>query len=176
MAIIKQLDKYELFVQEARFFFCQDIYEDDWEGKEKYIVASDTPEDVLRKNYPEIMQALSPYFFCNSACGDVYAESKRNIDKFKKRRGSTLSFGQIEVIEDLVASSSNPEERAFLIKEALSVCTPLQRDRIQKYYLEGMTLREIANGKDPKTIKESIAAGIKRIQKFFELHPQKQGF
>lgn len=54
---------YDLFIREVRFFYCQDIFEGDWDGKEKYIVASDTPEDVLRELYPEIMKNCLPTCF-----------------------------------------------------------------------------------------------------------------
>ena len=50
--------------------------------------------------YPEIMKALSPYMFCNVACGDIYAESLKNINKFRKRSSNTIDFGAIEVLED----------------------------------------------------------------------------
>ena len=63
----------------------------------------------------------------------------------------------------------------LLIEEGLAACTPIQRDRIRKYYLEGMTLEEIADGKDCKSISESIAAGLKKIKKLFDAYPQKQG-
>ena len=71
MSNITKAKKYSTFVKECRFFFCQSIFEGDWDGKEKYIVSSDTPERVLREKYPEIMKALSPYLFCNAACGDI---------------------------------------------------------------------------------------------------------
>ena len=83
---------YDLFIQEARFFYCQDIYEGDWEGKEKYIVASDTPEKELWGKYPAIMKKLSPYMFCDSASGEVFAESAKNISKFKKRAKKNNEF------------------------------------------------------------------------------------
>ena len=70
---------YEAFVQECRFFYCQEIYEGDWDGKEQFIVASDTPEDELLEKYPEIMERLSPYLFCNAACGEAYAETKYSL-------------------------------------------------------------------------------------------------
>ncbi len=47
---------YDLFIQEARFFYCQDIYEGDWDRNEKYIVTSDTLEDVLWEHHPKIMK------------------------------------------------------------------------------------------------------------------------
>ena len=152
MSNITSEKNYDLFIQEARFFFCQDIFEGDWDGKEKYIVASDTPEDVLWEHYPEIMKKLSPYLFCDAACGEVYAESKRNIDKHKKRASTTTSYGSIEVFEKMIADGSQSTDMILIIEEMLSVCTPIQRDRIRKFYLEGMSIPEIANGRSIKAV------------------------
>ena len=164
---------YDLFIQEARFFYCQDIYEGDWEGKEKYIVASDTPEKELWGKYPAIMKKLSPYMFCDSASGEVFAESAKNISKFKKRAKKTMSFGEIEILENMVAEEDLESEFMLLIKEGLSVCTPIQRERILKYYIEGMTLDEIAEGKSRSAVIQSIESGIKKIQIFYGINLNK---
>ena len=167
---------YDAFVQECRFFYCQEIYEGDWDGIERFIIASDTPEDELLKKYPEIMERLSPYLFCNAACGEVYAETKRNIDKFRKRRMNTISFGSSEDFEDLLPDDSLRDdslsmEEKTILAEGLKVCTPIQRERIIKYFITGMNLREIANGNNISAIKESIDAGIKRIKRFYTDNP-----
>ena len=171
MSNITSARNYSSFVKECRFFFCQTVYEGDWDGKEKYIVSSDTAEEVLWEKYPEIMRALSPYLFCNAACGDVYAESLKNIGKFDKRKSNTISFGDTAEIEDLIELDVPEMEAKMLIAEGLSACTPLQRERIQKYYMDGMTLSQIAEGKNVSAVQQSIAAGMKRIKKFFEVHP-----
>lgn len=173
MSNLNKSDKYELFIQEARFFFCQDIYEGDWDCKEQYIIASDTPEKELWRKYPEIMKKLSPYMLCDSASGEVYAESARNINKFKKRARKTISFGTIEIVEDMVATEDSRSENRLLIEEGLSICTPIQRDRIRKYYIEGMTLDEIAEGKSRSAVFRSIKAGIKKIQVFYGVNVNK---
>ncbi|MCI6157874.1 MAG: hypothetical protein MR660_07315 [Peptoniphilaceae bacterium] len=171
MSNITKLKNYASFVQECCFFFCQSIYEGDWDGREKYIVSSDTPEEELRKKYPEIMKALSPYLFCNAACGDIYSESLKNIDKFKKRSSNTIEFGSIEVVEDQIIAEKPELEMKLMIEEGLSVCTPLQRVRIKQYYIEGMTLSQIARGKNISSVQQSIDAGIRKMKKFFGVHP-----
>ena len=168
MSSITTQKNYSSFIQECRFFFCQKLFEGQWDGKEKYIVASDTPEGELLKKYPEIMKALSPYVFCNAACGEAYSESTKNMDKFIKRSKSTISFGEIEVLESQIGYNETDNDSQDLIKEALSVCTPLQRERIIKYYIEGMNLRQIANGKNIANVQQSIQAGLKKIKNYFE--------
>lgn len=171
MSKIISVKDYDLFIKEACFFYCQDVYEGDWTGKENFIVASDTPEEILIKKYPEVMKQLSPYVFCNAACGRIYAESKRNIDKYRKRSMNMVKYGSIEEIEDMLIREDREMEYALLIKEGLSVCTPIQRERIIKYYIEGLTLKEIANGKNIANVQQSIEAGIKKIKNFYGVHP-----
>lgn len=168
MSKITSAKDYELFAKECRFFFCQDIYENDWTGKERYIIASNTPEDVLLKKYPEVMAALSPYLFCNAKCGEAFAESQKNIWKYNKRRNCTISFEEMEY--QLGVNNAEIEMR-LMIEEGLEVCTSIQRERIRKYYLEGMSLDQIANGLSPVSVYQSIAAGIKRIKKYFGVTP-----
>jgi DNA-directed RNA polymerase specialized sigma subunit len=171
MSKITNAENYPAFIEECRFFFCDSLYEGDWDGKEKYILASDTSEEVLWAKYPEIMEELSPYLFCSAACGEVYAESRRNIEKFNKRRLNTWSFGSVDDVEDQVDYDAEDTEVAVLIEEGLSVCTPTQRERISKYYLEGLTLRQIADGANISSVQQSINAGLKKIRNFFEGNP-----
>ena len=141
MSNITNLKNYSSFVKECRFFYCQTVFDGDWDGREKFIVSSDTTENELWMKYPEIMKALSPYMFCNAACGDIYAESLKNINKFRKRSSNTIDFGAIEVLEDQMDIEAPELGIRLILSEGLSVCTPLQRERIQKYYIEGMSLR-----------------------------------
>ena len=57
----------------------------------------------------------------------------------------------------------------------LSLCTPIQQDRIRKFYLEGMSISEIANGKNINAVYKSIHSGLKKIQKMYHVKVEKQG-
>lgn len=167
MSNITIVNNYKSFKKECRFFFCDNLYEGEWDGKERFIIASDTPENILKEKYPEIIEMLSPYLYCDSRCGEIFAESIKNINKFKKRRANTIGFGCIETIEDCLPIKETDFDRWMLIEEALSICTPIQRDRIKKYYLEKMTISEIAEGVASSTVWESINSGIKKMKKYF---------
>ena len=84
-----------------------------------------------------------------------------------------MSFGEIEILENMVAEEDLESEFMLLIKEGLSVCTPIQRERILKYYIEGMTLDEIAEGKSRSAVIQSIESGIKKIQIFYGINLNK---
>ena len=170
MSNITNLKNYSSFVKECRFFYCQTVFDGDWDGREKFIVSSDTTENELWMKYPEIMKALSPYMFCNAACGDIYAESLKNINKFRKRSSNTIDFGAIEVLEDQMDIEAPELGIRLILSEGLSVCTPLQRERIQKYYIEGMSLSEIAEGKNISTVQQSIEELDKMQQRLDTLY------
>jgi hypothetical protein len=168
MSDITRQDNYEEFTKECKFFYCQYIYEGDWDGKEKYIVASDTPEEELMKKYPSIMKRLSPYVFCNAACGKVFSESKNNIDKFYRRSNENVTYDEGDFAD--VPDNQSFEDRlmkALVVEQALELCTPIQKERLVKHYGEGVTLRELSEGSSHSSVKESIEAGIKRIRKKF---------
>lgn len=171
MVKISQIKGYEMFIEECRFFFCNDIYENSWQGKERFIVASDTPEAELKERYPEIMKALEPYIYCNAKCGTIFQDGKRNDEKFKKRALCNDSI-DLESDESMILSDSHDMERDVLTKliisEALDLCTPTQKERIIKYYFDGLTFDQIANGKDKKIIRESVKSGLKKIKNFLE--------
>lgn len=101
----------------------------------------------------------------------TYAESLKNINKFRKRSSNTIDFGAIEVLEDQMDIEAPELGIRLILSEGLSVCTPLQRERIQKYYIEGMSLSEIAEGKNISTVQQSIDAGIKKMKNFFGVDP-----
>lgn len=165
------IKKVSVFLREDVTKLDQYIAQADFLGREKFIVSSDTTENELWMKYPEIMKALSPYMFCNAACGDIYAESLKNINKFRKRSSNTIDFGAIEVLEDQMDIEAPELGIRLILSEGLSVCTPLQRERIQKYYIEGMSLSEIAEGKNISTVQQSIDAGIKKMKNFFGVDP-----
>ena len=89
----------------------------------------------------------------------------------RKRSSNTIDFGAIEVLEDQMDIEAPELGIRLILSEGLSVCTPLQRERIQKYYIEGMSLSEIAEGKNISTVQQSIDAGIKKMKNFFGVDP-----
>lgn len=173
MRSITTYEGYEDFKKECSFFYCQEIYEGDWLGVERYIICTDTPELALVERFPMIMKALSPYLLCGSNCAEVFGETKKNLDKFKKRSLITDSVDESEFQHEYEYLSSLPlcstVEGKVMFMDALLACTPLQRERIQQYYFENMTLAEIAGGKySTQAVGASIQDGIKNMKKYFE--------
>ena len=113
------------------------------------------------------MKKLSPYMFCNAECGEVYSESVRNIEKYRKR--SELEFAlddnEYEGLEYACDSCAEQLEMAELIEKALALCTPIQRERLIKHYMEGYEVKELSAGTCRSAVKESIQAALKKIRK-----------
>lgn len=164
MSDITRQDNYEEFTKECKFFFCQYIYEGDWDGKEKYIVASDTPEEELLKKYPTIMKRLSPYMFCNAECGKVYSESANYINKHSKRIANMVYFGD-EVGEEFDFPMESFVEKYMdkeVLKDSMNACTKIQREYINLHYVMGVSIREISimYGRHEKTVQKVIYKGL----------------
>lgn len=175
MISITKLPGYSEFTKECKFFYCKnpDVYGQDWSGAEDYIVTSDTSEEIIKRKYPEIMQALSPYLFCGAACGAAIADGMRNTQKFQKREAIYTHYSLDEDFEQNLSdhedwSCSYPIETVemrMMIEEAMQDCTDIEKERIIKYFFHGMTLEKIACGKNPSSIMRAIDAGLKKIRK-----------
>lgn len=175
MINITELPGYPKFKEECKYFFCKnpDVYGPDWSGTENYIIASELSEATLVGKYPEIMRALSPYLYCDAACGEAIADGMRNTQKFQKREtiythySLDEDFEQDYLAEDEISCSSTVEivEMRMMIDEALKHCTAVEKERIINYYYYGMTLEQIADGKAIASIWESINTALKKIQK-----------
>lgn len=174
MSNLKLTKHYAEFCNECSFFYCKDpnFYGQGWSGEERFIITSELSEEQMLLKYPEMAEQLSPYIFLSAEYGDVFLESQRNNDKFKKRQECTASLADIDKIS-VHAKSSSAEgieavERKLLIEEALSLCTPKERDRIVKFYYEGIPKTHIDKCAVRWSVTESINAGIKKIRKNFE--------
>lgn len=181
MINITKLPMYEEFIEDCKFFYCKnpDVYGPDWSGTENYIIASELPENTMVGKYPEIMQALSPYLYCDAACGEAIAEGMRNNQKFEKRRSNFIHYELDEDFEQKLSSQddsacANPIEQIelqMMCEKALSFCTEVEKERLVKYFYLEMNLTEIANGKSFQAISYSINEALKKIRKKMTQQP-----
>lgn len=127
------------------------------------------------------------------AQGEVISESHRNDDKYEKRSKRTIDMYGYEddVFEQFHPKSITPfidpfdkaeeeqieEEKERLrqlelskVRQALSMLQPVQRERLLKSVLLGISSRKIAKeeGINYSSVDKSIAAAIKNFKKFYE--------
>lgn len=166
---IKNLPGYSKFVKECKFHPCKGelMYGDGWTGSEKYIIASDQEEKILIQEYPDIMRALTPYLFLSAEIGTEIGISIANSKKYFAR---SSRHGE-ESLDDSYANQSEGDEllNTLCMEEALAVCTPSQRNRIVRHYIDGISQKEIAEEENVAipAVNLSIKAGLRAMKKYF---------
>jgi len=117
------------------------------------------------------------------------ADFNRNEDKHKKRQLRSISIFDLDEEVDAwcpaVPSFADEQERLEdedegrkrtkrTVATALSKLTETQRRRLLRYYMDGLTVTQIAEEeglKDHSSIVKSIESAEKRFKKFFEKTP-----
>ena len=130
-----------------------------------YAVITDLTEDELNKKYGEELSAYRPFVILSRAMGFAIREQQRNEEKYKKRhaRGEVdyeamldILFVDDEQTENArkAAEVSSRNRTKEISRKALMSLTPLQRKYVVRYYIDGLTLEEIARetGKHRNTI------------------------
>ena len=130
-----------------------------------YAVITDLTEEQLNTKYPEELADYRPFIILSRAMGLAIREQQRNEEKYKKRhaRGEVDYEAMLDILFVDDEQTENAKKAAEIqnrnnIKEisrkALMTLTPLQRKYVVRYYIDGLTLEEIAKetGKHRNTI------------------------
>lgn len=156
-------------------------YGKDFKGTE-FAVVTDLNEDDIKKAYSEELSAYTPYIVIGTYYLDVVRDFERIDDKYQKRTKRSglifdldvmlsLSFTESQVPDCLSELEQKETDRDMQrrLYSALRQLTELQRKRLFEKYWNKKSNRTIAEqeGKDIKTINESINSAIKKIKKFF---------
>ena len=115
-------------------------------GTEKWAIVTELAEEELWVKYPDVIRRYTPFILLSMAQGEVIDESYRNNDKYEKRAKRTIDVYGYEVLK------------------------PVQRERLIKAILLGMSSRKIAKeeGVYYSVVDKSIAAARKNFKKFYE--------
>ncbi len=146
-------------------------------GSEKYAVVSDLSKEVLEKLYESELKPYVPFVVLTEAEAAAFSDFNRNEDKFVKRQqlysdvygyeeGTTeVCYGELvqDNLFDIVSGNLDKEK----LQQALSQLKDAQRSRVEMYYLEGYTVREIAEleGVDKRAVQDSIKYALKKLKK-----------
>lgn len=149
-------------------------------GYEQYGIITALSEKELTDKYAEILKEFSPYIVLDLSYGETRNEFRKNEDKHRKRSLRSVDAfnyedGEIECfhseligesVEDIVLHGLASE----VLYAALNMLTEKQKERIIKYYLQGLTLEKIAEdeGVYYKAISFSIESGLKKLKKLLE--------
>lgn len=162
-------------------------------GSEKWAIVTELAEEELWGKYPDIIRRYTPFILLSMAQGEVIDESYRNNDKYEKRAKRTIDvYGYEDDISEqfhreLITPFVDPFEQAeeerieeekeqlrqleiAKVRKVLEMLKPVQRERLIKAILLGMSSRKIAKeeGVYYSVVDKSIAAARKNFKKFYE--------
>ena len=182
----------ELFAQDCKLINLRYEYSG-FTGTEKWAIITELSEEALWDKYPDVISRYTPFILLSMAQGEVISESHRNNDKYEKRSKRTIDvYGyEDDIFEQFHPKSIAPfidpfdkaeeeqieEEKEKLrqlelskVRQALSMLQPVQRERLLKSVLLGISSRKIAKeeGINYSSVDKSIAAAIKNFKKFYE--------
>ena len=157
-------------------------------GGKDYAAVTDLDEEELNIKYANILAEYSPYLTVGTYYLETIVESNRinNLeDKHQQRYGIRKSLDDLseyinsdfnlEAIIEMSINRSMYRSVLMLLNEALLHLTEVQRKRIYLKYWKRLSHRAIARieGKEKKSIDESIKSAEKKLKKFFETPPHK---
>ena len=174
----------ELFAQDCKLINLRYEYSG-FTGMEKWAIITELSEEALWDKYPDVISRYTPFILLSMAQGEVISESHRNNDKYEKRSKRTIDvygyeddiFEQFHPKFDKAEEEQIEEEKEKLrqlelskVRQALSMLQPVQRERLLKSVLLGISSRKIAKeeGINYSSVDKSIAAAIKNFKKFYE--------
>ena len=158
----------------------------------KYAIASKHPQWKMEKRFEESLEQFRPYIFLTGKEYAAILESQQNDDKFHKRDvnnhdGFGFTDELTEIMHDCEKVNADPEpdvlsaiieaeEKArtekyeYELPAAMGKLTSIQRRRIEMYFYDNKTLREIAEieNVDIRAVWESIEGALKRMKKYFK--------
>ena len=121
-----------------------------------------------------------PFLLLSKAAGEVFAEFKRNEDKFFKRMqrddsygfddGTTELYNAGICVPDFTGELFEEEKDSRIVWAAFARLTPTQKKYVRQHLFGGKTFTRIAKdeGKSIKTVQEAYIAAIKKMKKFLK--------
>lgn len=183
--------EFEQFKKECKLIYLDREY-NGFIGDQRWAIITDLSEDELRKKYVTVLGKYIPYILLSKAQGEPILESIRNNHKHEMRSKRTtepfdyddellplfhselLSFvDPLEEKDRLIERVKDENELDELIekvRKTLSLMKPIQRDRLIKNVVRGLSSRKIAKeeGVNYSTVDKSIKAAKKNFRCIFK--------
>lgn len=161
-------------------------------GNADWLIISDLSEEQLQKRFSETLSKYIPYILLSNEQGEPILESIRNNHKHEMRSKRTtepfnyddellplfhselLSFvDPLEEKEKIIERAKEEhalDELIIKVQKTLSLMKPIQRDRLIKNVVRGLSSRKIAKeeGVNYSTVDKSIKAAKKNFRRIFE--------
>lgn len=183
--------EFEQFKKECKLIYLDREY-NGFIGSQKWAIITDLSEEELKQKYVAVLGKYIPYILLSKAQGEPILESNRNNHKHEMRNKRTtepfdyddellplfhselLSFvDPLEEKDRLIERVKDENELDELIekvRKTLSLMKPIQRDRLIKNVVRGLSSRKIAKeeGVNYSTVDKSIKAAKKNFRRIFE--------
>ena len=149
-------------------------------GTEKYAIISDLSYEQIVEKHAHVVKPYIPFLLRSKAAGEVFAEFKRNEDKFFKRMqrddsygfddGTTELYNAGICVPDFTGELFEEEKDSRIVWAAFARLTPTQKKYVRQHLFGGKTFTRIAKdeGKSIKTVQEAYIAAIKKMKKFLK--------
>ena len=162
-------------------------------GTEKWAIVTELAEEELWVKYPDVIRRYTPFILLSMAQGEGSDEGHKNDDKYIKRAKRTFDvYGYEDDISEqfhreLITPFVDPFEQAeeerleeekeqlrrleiAKVRQVLDMLKPIQRERLIKAILLGLSSRKIAKeeGVNYSVVDKSLAAARKNFKKFYE--------
>lgn len=149
-------------------------------GVEKWIIVSELPEKELIAKYTKELDAYYPWIWISLDQYSVMVDWRRNeVTAYRRNCMEMVSYGvDASYVEKLLEEellSPSLEEQYFLDRVGdlsfLDVLTEIEKERLQKYYVDEMTQQQIADleGVTRTPVRKSIK---KAVEKLLENYPE----
>lgn len=145
-------------------------------GDTSWAVITDLSQEGLEQLFGDQLKAYSPYLVMSLEEGEIFADFIRNEDKHAKRQiRSGEAFGYEEGIseavhEEMVTDTLLDDVLMELdikkLMECMDQLPEVQRRRVELYYLQDMTLAEVAAAEavNVNAVNKSIKAALKALK------------
>lgn len=181
----------EQFKKECKLIYLDREY-NGFIGNQKWAIITDLNEKNLKRKYKSVIERYIPYILLSREQGEPIMESIRNNHKHEMRskrntepfdyddellplfHSELLSFvDPLEEKDRLIERVKDENELDELIekvRKTLSLMKPIQRDRLIKNVVRGLSSRKIAKeeGVNYSTVDKSIKAAEKNFRRIFE--------
>ena len=149
-------------------------------GETSWAVITDLLQEELEQLFGNQLKAYIPYLSMSLEEGEIFADYNRNEDKHSKRQlRSGEAFGYEEgtseaVHEEMVTDTLLDDVLIELdikkLMECMDQLPEVQRRRVELYYLQDMTLAEVAaaEGVNVNAVNKSIKAALKALKEAME--------
>lgn len=181
----------EHFKKECKLIYLDREY-NGFIGNQKWAIITDLNEKDLKRKYKSVIERYNPYILLSREQGEPIMESIRNNHKHEMRskrntepfdyddellplfHSELLSF--VDPLEEKdrlierVKDENELDEMIEKVRETLSLMKPIQRDRLIKNVVRGLSSRKIAKeeGVNYSTVDKSIKAAKKNFRRIFE--------